>query len=242
MIDKNRLINEISNKDDRILIASLIDKYKKYCVSNKLVSSSFLNEHQELLVRKYIPNLPIYKVNEMCSKSIISKTPDDINILKITPVKDIAHKDVLGCLFSLGLTSSMIGDIFIEEDCIYLTALSRMTNFLIDNLTCIKKIPVKISITDDLVLIKNHLEVFNCFVTSMRLDTIVSSLANISRSKAVFLITSKMVLVNYQIQTKIKDVRYNDIISIKKVGKFKIGNILLETKKNKKKLEVYKYV
>lgn len=240
-MDKAKFL-KIKDKDERLLLANLLDRYNRYCNTGVFISSNFINEYQELLIRKYLPKLEIYKVNELCSKSIVSFSKDDITILKITPVKDITHRDVLGSLFSLGLDQSTIGDIFIEDDCIYLTSLSRLTAFLIDNLQMIKNIPVTITTTDNIIFTKEHLKKEKLIVSSTRLDTIVSFLAKVSRSSASSLIEQKMVLVNYQEQSKIKEVKKDDIISIRKVGKFKIGDILMITKKNKKIVEVYKYV
>ncbi len=241
-MDKEKLLDKIKNKEDKILISNLFDRYNKYCKNGIFLSSNFINESQELLLKKYLPKLEVYKINDLCTKSVVSFSKNDIDILKITPVKDITHRDVLGSLFSLGLENDTIGDIFVEDDCIYLTSLKRLSNFIIDNLIIIKNIPVRITVTDRIIFTKNHLEKQKLIVSSTRLDTIVSSLANTSRSVAMSLIEQRMVLVNYQEQNKVKEIKKDDIISIRKVGKFKIGDIIMITKKNKKVVEVYKYV
>ena len=240
-MDKEKLLDKIKNKEDKILISNLFDRYNKYCKNGIFLSSNFINESQELLLKKYLPKLEVYKINDLCTKSVVSFSKNDIDILKITPVKDITHRDVLGSLFSLGLENDTIGDIFVEDDCIYLTSLKRLSNFIIDNLIIIN-IPVRITVTDRIIFTKNHLEKQKLIVSSTRLDTIVSSLANTSRSVAMSLIEQRMVLVNYQEQNKVKEIKKDDIISIRKVGKFKIGDIIMITKKNKKVVEVYKYV
>lgn len=239
---KDSFLDKIKNKEDKILFANLLDRYDRYCKNGHFLSSNFINEYQELLLRKYFPFLEVYKINDLCTKSIVSFSKDAIDILKITPAKDITHRDVLGSLFSLGLEKDTIGDIFIEDDCIYVTSLKHLSPFIIDNLVFIKNIPVNITLTKKIVFTKNHLEKQRLIVSSIRLDTVVSSLANVSRSTASSLIEQKMVLVNYQEEGKTKELRKDDIISIRKVGKFKIGDIIMLTKKNKKVVEVYKYV
>lgn len=235
-------LEKLDNKDDKILLINLLDRYDRFCSSGVFISSNFINEREELLVRKYLPMLEIYKVNELCSKSVVSFSKDDIDILRITPVSGITHRDVLGSLFSLGLENDMIGDIFVEDDCIYLTSLKRLSNFITQNLLVIRNVLVKIEVVDDIIFTKNHLEKRNLIVSSTRLDTIVGSLANTSRSEAVDKICQKQVLVNYQEVNKVKEVKKDDIISIRGVGKFKMGDTIMITKKNKKVVEVYKYV
>lgn len=241
-LDKAKIIKTITKQEDKIFISNIFDRYLKYQNTGIFPSSNFINEQEELLIKSYFPDIKIYKINDLCSKGIIECSNDYLDILKITPVKNITHRDVLGALFSLGLESNMIGDIFIEEDCIYIISLRKLTNYIKDNLKNIKNIPVKISVTDNLIFTKEHFEKKILVVSSMRIDTIVSSLVNVSRKDSVDLIESDFVLVNYQKIKKTKEIKKNDIVSIRKYGKFKIGDIIMITKKNKKVVEVYKYV
>ena len=79
-------------------------------------------------------------------------------------------------------------------------------------------------------------------VGSMRLDIIVSKLGNFSRSISQDKITSGEVMVNYMISYKnILLLNEGDILSIRRVGKFKVGKIIASTKKEKYILEIFEY-
>lgn len=79
-------------------------------------------------------------------------------------------------------------------------------------------------------------------VSSMRVDIIVSKLANKSRSQVNDLITSKKIFLNYQeLKNNSILLKENDILSIRHVGKFKIGTKLGNTKKDNIILEINQY-
>ena len=79
-------------------------------------------------------------------------------------------------------------------------------------------------------------------VNSLRLDIIVSKLANISRSKALEKIRNHEIHLNFKEQNKSTYLlKKDDILSIRRVGKFKIGKVLNVTKKDKFILEIRKY-
>ncbi|MCI8568025.1 MAG: hypothetical protein HFG48_01755, partial [Bacilli bacterium] len=71
-MDKEKLLDKIKNKEDKILISNLFDRYNKYCKNGIFLSSNFINESQELLLKKYLPKLEVYKINDLCTKSVVS--------------------------------------------------------------------------------------------------------------------------------------------------------------------------
>ena len=76
----------------------------------------------------------------------------------------------------------------------------------------------------------------------MRLDNIVSELAQTSRSKASEILTNQKVFVNYECETKnTKIVKLDDLITIRGKGKFKITKIIGNTKKGKMNIMVQYY-
>ena len=78
-------------------------------------------------------------------------------------------------------------------------------------------------------------------VSSLRIDNIISKLASCSRNQALDMIKNKLVLLNYEEEIKAHTIlKKDDIISIRRVGKFKIGEEKGYTKKNNLILEIYK--
>lgn len=80
-------------------------------------------------------------------------------------------------------------------------------------------------------------------VASLRLDVLVSSLANVSRSEAVSMIESGCCLVNYQmIDEKAKICQLQDQVVIRKYGKYQLVEIKNKTKKDNLVLVIKKFV
>lgn len=118
-----------------------------------------------------------------------------------------------------------------------------MTDFLIDNLEFIGKNPCDVKIvesTEELPSVK--FTESNINIASLRIDSVVASLANVSRSEAVKLINSGKILVNYSNNIdKSYEVKLNSTITIRGKGKFIISEITGKTKSDKLKIRVKKY-
>ena len=79
-------------------------------------------------------------------------------------------------------------------------------------------------------------------VSSLRIDNIIAKLIPTSRSISNEMINLKKVVLNYQIlKNKNYILKENDIFSIRRVGKFKLKQILSKTKNNKYIIKIDKY-
>ena len=80
-------------------------------------------------------------------------------------------------------------------------------------------------------------------VSSIRIDNIVSELANCSRVEATKIIEEQRVMLNYERETRnSKIINEKDVIVIRGKGKFEIKEILGETKKGKIALVIEHYI
>ena len=80
-------------------------------------------------------------------------------------------------------------------------------------------------------------------VAQPRLDSIISELIHVSRTKANEIILQERAIVNYEIKTKNAIMlKTGDILTIRGKGKYQIGQIERKTSKGKIRLEVEKYV
>lgn len=236
-------------KEDRMLIGNILDKYKKYSTTGINTYSNFLNMEKLNIVTKYLDNkrikYNIYKPYDFLEKSIIvfGDYLDYVTFYKAEVSDKINHSNILGTLFSLGLEDDMIGDIFVEDGYFYYTNLTRMNNFLENSLTMIKHEPIKLKKVDEIVLLKEHFQKNSILVSSMRLDNILSKIINKSRRIINEMIEDKQILLNYnEIKSSSINLVEGDILSIRKYGKYKIGNIDGITKKNNLVLNVIKYI
>ena len=249
-LDKENIINGL-DKLDKIKISNLLDKYLLY--ENKGITSysNFLdlrelNIWENRVKKKNISYKIIEKFPDSEKKAVwfgpFEDGDDSITIFHGKCNDKIRHQDVLGSLFGIGLNTNTIGDIVVEDNEFYFTNLTKLNNFIFDNLTTIGNLKVELEIVNNVVFTMEHFSDIEIIVNSMRLDIIVSKLANTSRSITLDKIKNHEVFLNYQEVSKPTLVlKENDILSIRKVGKFKIGKVLNTTKKYKMILEIKKY-
>ena len=157
---------------------------------------------------------------------------------------NLKHSDILGTLFSLGIDPSMYGDILIIDNHYYIYILEIIENYLLSHLTIINNQKVEL-IKRNIIDLKDYereYENIEIIVASVRLDNVVAKLTCLSRDNAIKKIKDREVLVNYN------EVKYNynlnidDIISIRKYGKYKYMGIVNKTKKNNLIIEIKKYI
>lgn len=169
-----------------------------------------------------------------------------ISLLKIqcnTKFSKLEHKDYLGSIMALGINRNKIGDLILKEDGCYVAVHHSIIDFLISNLNKIKNLNCKCELIYNLEDVpKPSYEEKNIIVTSKRLDCIVAALGNMSRSKALDIITSGSVLLDYRVtKDKSKEICEKSRLTIRGLGKFKISNIFGTTKSGRLKLTVFKY-
>lgn len=187
-----------------------------------------------------------YYLYEDCDKVLLYRNNiPDIKLYRIDCDKELKHQNILGTILSLGIDSAYIGDIVKLNDNFYIFVLESMSRYLIDNLDEIRGIKIKL-IEDNSAIFENYkrkYEDISLIVSSERLDSIISSLCNISRKMADTLISNKNVLLNYDVALKNTYIlKENDIFSIRRVGKFKYVGILKNTRKDKLIVKVLKYI
>lgn len=245
-INKGEILKRIMDKEDKIIVSNILDKYIKYNKTNISTYTNFLDQRRLKLVEdtlKYLKiNYNIYINNDYLEKAIIyfGEYEDFITIYQIDG--KFEHKDILGTLFSLGLDYDLIGDIVVEENYAYFTSLTRLNDLIDNNFNMIKNKYIKPKKVNEMIITKDKFNNFNIIISSMRLDCIVSKLANLGRNDAVKYINDGFVLLNYKECKNIKkQVFEGDIISIRKVGKFKIRNEEKKTKKDNILLNISKY-
>lgn len=144
---------------------------------------------------------------------------------------------------SLGIKREVVGDIIISSRN-FILVIEEMADFIINNLSMIKnaKVQFQKATVDDLltVEINNYFE-DQIIVSSLRLDNIVSEVSNISRAKACEMINNQLVKVNGIIKTNPSGrIAYDDIISIRGIGRIIIKEELKKTKKDKTVLRILK--
>ena len=229
---------------------NLAEKTDMIVYSKQFFPISQLNKlkHHEL-------NFSFKGLNEDCEKKLLAVYPKDFTeedlffpvkyfkIEKKSKFIDLEHKHYLGNILALGLKRESLGDLIVKNGHCYGIILENMFDFLKENLLRINSSPVEIIEIEENEVPQNQFKELNIRLSSLRLDSLVSELTNLSRALSVNYIDLGNVQVNYEIQReKSYRISVGDTIIIKKYGKFRIEEENGLTKKDKVKLIVRKYI
>lgn len=211
----------------------------KYCISS--INTFYNGEYKILPSEDNCERNCIFLYNK---NSFFEEREDISYICANIQNEIITHRDVLGALLALGINRNKVGDIIILEEKIIIVLKTSLVNFVISNLIKIGQYKIsfreieKISFTST----NQNKELLNGIVSSLRIDSIISEILNISRGKAEKLIKTKKVKVNYEIITKTHiEVEENNLISVRGFGRFEFKKILGKTKKDKIRIEYEKF-
>lgn len=146
----------------------------------------------------------------------------------------ISHRDVYGALMGLKISPEMLGDIFVFDDKIVIYTLVSLQQDVIQNLVKIHQLNLSFELSDKAYFKEDQFIHFEKVISSVRLDAVVSAMANTSRENAKKMIGQKMVKINHVVfENPVKNVQDKDIISIQKCGRFVFEGVLKETKKDR---------
>ncbi len=262
------IINKYKNENDRLLISKLIDKIRFCETKNKIQTTDFIDEREQKLLDNFMKSQKIYNYFltggfEEAERKILVIYPEKltdiiqninlneyINSIRIILPSEMngeyTHKNYLGGLMKLGIAREKIGDILVDEEGADILIMPEMLKFLITNipsLTRFSKSKIEQIQLENLRKIKIKTQNIKITVASMRLDNIVSELAKCSRGKANEILVQERVLVNHEIiQKSSKEVKENDIVTIRSKGRFIIKSIVGNSRKGRTFIEVEKFV
>jgi RNA-binding protein YlmH len=258
-MDKKTFLNCIKF-DDKNLLSNLYDKIN---LAEKTMRPVYTNEFLPPSVWKTVLNLKdnfdiemgTYGVFDDCERKVMCFSKHDneadnypISVLKIinkSKFEKLEHKDYLGAIMALGIKREKYGDMILLENSIYAAVCDDVCEFLKQNLAHIGRCPCDVKIIKDLegLFLSQNSKSILVKITSLRLDCVVSSICNFSRAKAVELLDSGKVLVNYmELKEKDKIIQIDDTLTIRGYGKYKVVEILGTTQKGKLKLSIKKYI
>lgn len=262
------VINKYKNEKDKLLISKVIDKIRFSETKNKIQTTDFLNEMEQKLLESFLKSQKINnyfftggveqaerKILVIYPKKLTDFIPninvnEYINCIRIVLPNEITgkylHKEYLGGLMKLGIVREKIGDILVYENGADILVLPEIIKFLIMNipgLTRFRKSKIEKVELENVRNIEIKIQNIKITVASMRLDNIVSELAKCSRGKANELLEQERVLLNYEIIEKSsKEIKENDIITIRGKGRFTIESILGNSRKGRVFIKVKKFI
>lgn len=261
-------INKYKNEKDKLLISKLIDKIRFCETKNKIQTTDFLDEREQKLLENFLKSQKIYNYFltggfEEAERKILVIYPEKltdiiqninldeyINSIRITLPNEMhgeyAHKNYLGGLMKLGISREKIGDILVDDNGADILVMPEMLKFLntnIPSLTRFSKSKIEQIQLENLRKIELKTQTVKITVASMRLDNIVSELAKCSRGKANELLAQERVLLNHEmIEKSSKEVKENDIVTIRGKGRFVVKSVVGNNRKGRLFIEVEKFI
>ena len=208
-MEKNIFIKNNIEKLSRGEYTDFLDPLERKTIISKL-------NKLHLKYNEYIP----FKGAE---KTIIyTNTYPSISLIKIKCKSILKHNDILGCLFAHQINTTKYGDIIVGDN-YYILILDSIKRYVLTNINKIGRYNVELEEVD-LSIIDNYELAFDDYellVSSLRLDSIVSSITGMSRKQVEEYLADKLVLVNYEIITKKTYIMHpGDVISVRRYGKY----------------------
>lgn len=272
-MNKQEIIKQYSKEEDKFFIAKILDKIQFTNSKNQVQTTDFLDGYEQKMARNilqqmHFENYILYGGFEEAERKVLFLLPKKLenfleipiiensiiqNFLKVITITlpndlkgEYHHKDYLSGLMKLGIKREKIGDIIVTQDGADILTKSDMIPYLLNNLpdlTRFQKAKIEQKDIDKLKQVAILKEDIVILVTQLRVDTVISELLHISRTKANEIIAQERVFVNYEVKTKNATLlKQGDLLTIRGKGKYEIGEIIQQTSKGKLRIIVKKYV
>ncbi len=217
----------------------------------------FLDEGEEAYIRDELSHhqtLYLYsdgKIIDSSRKRFIITPYENNNLdFKIVVYKiiynkkfyEMNHRSILGSLMGLGIKRECIGDIVIEDNKdSYFAVTEEISPFIKNELRQIGKCQIDLMEYDKPINNIIKYETKTTFVSSLRLDSVVSLAIGKSRGDAQDLIYQGLVTLNYKIcQNNSEVIREGDSISVRHHGKYLISHVGGKSKSGRTIIDISK--
>lgn len=205
-----RIDDCISSCEESYLITNtnFLDIYQQstaveYLKGKKSVHYDFFGGFEES-ERKMVVFLPDYAE----SADYLRENPELSPIVALEINKDnfstLSHRDYLGAVMGLGIKREVVGDIFVTPKGCIMAVSRNVAPYIKENLVSVGRGSVKTEITNSFDSVENNstYETKRCYVSSMRLDGVLSAAFSLSRNAAVEKIRRGEVLLNGVVMSK----------------------------------------
>ncbi len=157
-------------------------------------------------------------------------------------VDTLTHRDFLGSVIGAGLERSMIGDILVSEEYAVLFCTEAAFEIAV-GITKIGRYGVKTERGITRGLPESKTEAFDKTLSSLRLDCVVGACTNLSRDKSASLIRSGLVSADFLVCQNVSfAIKEGTVLSIRGFGRFRLTQVIGETKKGRLRVSFEKSV
>nr|WP_246601391.1 RNA-binding protein [Enterococcus alishanensis] len=221
-------------------LTSFLDPRQTY------ILETLIKENSELKYSFYGGYETAERLRAMIYPEYYEPTIDDFEIMMVEvkyPVKftQLSHGKILGTLMSSGIKRDYFGDIISDGERWQVFLSKETANYVETQVTKIGKVTVHLEERPytDIILPKDSWTEETDTTSSLRLDTIISTVYNISRQRSKQLVESGKVKVNWTVNERpdyVLDLL--DVISVRGFGRIQIQGLEGKTKKEKIRLRL----
>ena len=265
-MEKSRLLDKLgADKEDRLLLAKVLDRAEQAQNRNIPAFTDFLSPQQQamasdLLRQAGIPETAWVRLGgyEGAERAILLFLPDWLaaeDADSQSPLcclraayraeDGLTHRDLLGSLMGLGIVREKVGDILVGPDSADLVVLDTVEDYLMQNWSTAGRAHLRLTAVE---LRHIHIPAVKCqevrdTVSSLRLDAIASTGFRLARGKAAALIESGKVQVNWRECVKPdRLLAEGDTVSARGFGKFEVTEVGGVTKKGRTSITLKRYI
>ena len=216
-----------------VFISQMKDQIRIFQKQNRPIMTYFLSISEQSILQSMVPKnicLVFDGGYDQAQRKIACFIPEgyegfsDCVCLHATynsKFKTLTHSDLLGCLMHSGIERSVIGDLIVQKEDLYIFCKEKISKYIIT---------------------ENNKKEIHIMCSSLRLDSVVAQLSHCSRSEALKKIHAGFVKVNDVVLEQNLQLCNNDFVSIRKTGRFQFKEVVSTTKKGRLVLNFDQYI
>ncbi|SFP01283.1 RNA-binding protein YlmH, contains S4-like domain [Oscillibacter sp. PC13] len=265
-MDKSKLLDRVSgDREDRLLLAKVLDRAEQTRNRSIPTYTDFLSPQQQMLAVDLLRlagigetsytvlggyggaerNILLFLPEWMEAADAQTQSPIRLLRASFRPEFHLTHRDFLGSLMGMGIVREKVGDILVGKEHCDLAVLDTVAEFLLQNWDSAGRAKLQVAAIEpvELQVPEAACEMIRDTVSSLRLDAVVSTGFKMARGKAVALIESGKVQVNWRECTKPdKLVEAETVVSARGLGKFELTEVGGVTRKGRISIVVKRYI
>lgn len=260
MKDNRLILDRYKEYEDRVLVNELLE-YAKTCTAGySSRHTDFLDPRQQKIAEDILGmqkdiSFGFFGGIEDSERAVcviydenyeIAEEDIPVVILSITwskSSKRLSHRDFLGSILGCGIKREKVGDIILDEDRAYVACMTDISRYLLYNLNKVGNTAVSVTETNEAQKKEEEVKLITSTVASLRLDSLITTGYGVSRAKAVEIVKSGKVKVNWEdASSSSKEMKQGDVISLRGKGRIVLEEVSGTTKKDRIRVVIKKYL
>ncbi len=249
---------------DELTIAKIEDRITQSRDGWYVTATGFLDSHEQALAKKAVMHAAgvrtlMYGGYDDAERRMLVCVPADLPIsdeeaveglamvLRVTKPaisRSLSHRDYLGSLLGLGIERRLTGDILVRDDGADIFIVPEIADFLLREYHKAGRTEVKTETVPaaEVIVPETRCEIIKDTVSSVRLDSVISSAFRISRNTAAEAVRSGLISVDHAECLK-NDAKVEEgaILTMKGKGKAILEEIGKESKKNRVWIKIKRF-